>query len=515
MSNCIPGMNCWENTSNNNGCNPPVFTWFPCGCVPFTVNSTNVIYTGDNLPNSLINTNDNLTLALAKIDSAIVGIGGGVPLTRTITINGLTQDLSADRTWNTITLNSFSSGSGISYNNSTGVITNSAPDQTVTLTQGANITITGTYPNFTIASSGGASGIVVGSTTISSGTSGRIPFNNAGVYGEDANLVWDIANGALNINKILGGIPFINQGFSARHADFQISNNSSSMDTPLRVSHYSSNGGIGTGVSIEYGSTAASGHEKIGGQVGVSCSNSGIGTESFDFIISLMNGGAAVTESFRALSTGDINLGGSSLGGVTRTLLAVGSGSNIGINIFAKGTGTLNFATNGSASFSGVIQTNIGGVNVSSGSPLDNNFKGNNATGTAIAAGRAVLTGGVSSISGVPGGDVIVTGGTAGTGNANGGNTFITSGAGSGSGTPGIVALQINNITALSVDPNLNISPGAGTTSMNNGFIFIPAALGPPSGTPAALSNVVPMYYDKTNNNFYIYNGAWKKVTLT
>lgn len=50
-----------------------------------------------------------------------------------------------------------SSGAGISYNQSTGVITNSAPDQVVVLNQGANITITGTYPNFTISASSGVS----------------------------------------------------------------------------------------------------------------------------------------------------------------------------------------------------------------------------------------------------------------------------------------------------------------------------------------------------------------------
>jgi hypothetical protein len=48
------------------------------------------------------------------------------------------------------TLSSFSSGTGISYDNLTGVITNSAPDQTVVLTPGTNIGISGTYPSFTI-----------------------------------------------------------------------------------------------------------------------------------------------------------------------------------------------------------------------------------------------------------------------------------------------------------------------------------------------------------------------------
>jgi hypothetical protein len=45
---------------------------------------------------------------------------------------------------------SLSAGTGISYASSTGVITNSAPDQTVVLTAGTGISTSGTYPNFTI-----------------------------------------------------------------------------------------------------------------------------------------------------------------------------------------------------------------------------------------------------------------------------------------------------------------------------------------------------------------------------
>lgn len=48
---------------------------------------------------------------------------------------------------------SLSAGTGISYNNTTGVITNSSPDQTVVLTAGTGISTTGTYPNFTITNS--------------------------------------------------------------------------------------------------------------------------------------------------------------------------------------------------------------------------------------------------------------------------------------------------------------------------------------------------------------------------
>lgn len=51
-----------------------------------------------------------------------------------------------------IALTALSAGTGISYNNTNGVITNTAPDQVVSLTAGNGISISGTYPSFTIAS---------------------------------------------------------------------------------------------------------------------------------------------------------------------------------------------------------------------------------------------------------------------------------------------------------------------------------------------------------------------------
>jgi len=53
-----------------------------------------------------------------------------------------------------------SAGTGISYNSSTGVITNSAPDQVVSLTGAGTTSISGTYPNFTITSNDQYTGTV-------------------------------------------------------------------------------------------------------------------------------------------------------------------------------------------------------------------------------------------------------------------------------------------------------------------------------------------------------------------
>ena len=51
-----------------------------------------------------------------------------------------------------IALTALSAGTGISYNNTTGVITNASPDQVVSIAASSGISVTGTYPSFTVAS---------------------------------------------------------------------------------------------------------------------------------------------------------------------------------------------------------------------------------------------------------------------------------------------------------------------------------------------------------------------------
>lgn len=76
------------------------------------------------------------------------------------------------------------------------------------------------------------------------------------------------------------------------------------------------------------------------------------------------------------------------------------------------------------------------------------------------------------------------------------------------------IRFYTNSGLRQTIDTNGNIYVPAGSTSMTNGFFYIPSAAGAPSGTPTSVSGCVPMYYDTTNNKFYIYNGAWKSVAL-
>lgn len=67
---------------------------------------------------------------------------------------------------------SVSAGTAISYDNTTGVITNSAPDQTVSISDGTGIDVTGTYPNFTVTNTAPDQTVVLtgAGTTVITGT---------------------------------------------------------------------------------------------------------------------------------------------------------------------------------------------------------------------------------------------------------------------------------------------------------------------------------------------------------
>jgi hypothetical protein len=88
--------------------------------------------------------------AWQKVDNtdsvtSVNGLTGAVVLTTTNIAEGTNEYFTTARARSSV-----SAGTGISYDSATGVITNAAPDQTVALTDGTAIDVTGTYPNFTI-----------------------------------------------------------------------------------------------------------------------------------------------------------------------------------------------------------------------------------------------------------------------------------------------------------------------------------------------------------------------------
>ena len=129
---------------------------------PTTLTLTDVnsnIYTSLSFLKIKVNSKGLVTGATPVTDLDINSVLGYTPLTnaRTLSINGVTYDLSANRSWVSVSNVSAVAGTGIavSVSNPTTTpeisITNTAPDRLVTISQGNNISVSGTYPNFTIS----------------------------------------------------------------------------------------------------------------------------------------------------------------------------------------------------------------------------------------------------------------------------------------------------------------------------------------------------------------------------
>lgn len=145
------------------------------------------------------------------------------------------------------------------------------------------------------------------------------------------------------------------------------------------------------------------------------------------------------------------------------------------------------------------------GAGTSNGGPIQlagGAAAGSGNGGTALLEGGNGVNGGSASIfggsgSGGNGGTTFVFGGLANSANKNGGDVLLAGGAGNGSGHAG----------------NLFAGNGILATTATGGFLVIPQCAGTPTGVPAGGNG--SMVYDTVNNKLYIYNGAWKSVTLT
>lgn len=147
--------------------------------------------------------NDNSTkVATTAYADAIVS--GYVPTSRTLTINGSAQTLAADRTWTITTTGTtgniaVSGGGGLTP--TIDLIATAVTAATYTV-NGSNLFTVDAYGRLTSASNitvtAVASSIVVGTTTITSGTNLRILYDNSGVVGEiavgTANQVLGVTN---------------------------------------------------------------------------------------------------------------------------------------------------------------------------------------------------------------------------------------------------------------------------------------------------------------------------------
>lgn len=70
-------------------------------------------------------------------------------------------------------------------------------------------------------------------------------------------------------------------------------------------------------------------------------------------------------------------------------------------------------------------------------------------------------------------------------------------------------------VLMLTASKNIVLGTAALATTATDGFLYIPTCAGAPTGTPTSFTGRVPIIYDTSNNKIYVYNGAWKSVTLS
>ena len=133
------------------------------------------------------------TVTAVTATTPLASTGGSTPDISIAQANGSTDGFLDSADWTTFNgkQDALSAGTGISIVANT--VTNTAPDQTVGLTAGTGIGVTGTYPNFTISNTSPSSGGTVTAVTASS------PLSSSGGTAPNITLgTVPIANGGTN-----------------------------------------------------------------------------------------------------------------------------------------------------------------------------------------------------------------------------------------------------------------------------------------------------------------------------
>lgn len=75
-----------------------------------------------------------------------------------------------------------------------------------------------------------------------------------------------------------------------------------------------------------------------------------------------------------------------------------------------------------------------------------------------------------------------------------------------------VIAGGTSASSSLTLKGNVTINTGAIGTNATDGFLYVETCAGQPTGTPTSFTGRVPIVFDTTNSQFWIYTGgAWKQ----
>jgi hypothetical protein len=156
--------------------------------------------------------------------TSVNGQTGAVVLTTTNIAEGTNEYFTTARARASV-----SAGTAISYDNSTGVITNAAPDQVVSLTGAGTTSISGTYPNFTITSNDEHDGDVVGPSSATDNAIARYD-STTGKLIQNSLVIVDDTGSVTGVNALTAQSLTVNNNATLG------SSNTDSLDVRARIS---------------------------------------------------------------------------------------------------------------------------------------------------------------------------------------------------------------------------------------------------------------------------------------
>jgi hypothetical protein len=258
---------------------------------------------------------------------------------------------------------SLSAGTGISYSTSTGVITNSSPDQVVSLTGAGTTSISGTYPSFTITSNDQYQGTVTSITgtspIVSSGGTTpaiSIPQATSSVNGYLSSTDWTTFN-----NKGSGTVTSVGQSFTGGLISVSGSPITSSGTLALTVAGTS--GGIpyfSSGTTWASSGVLTANGLVIGNGAGAAPSTTTTGTGVLTAVGNAVNTASGLVTQSGTLTNLSLLIGNGSGAGISSTTTGTGVVTALGVNTGSSGAFVVNGGALGTPS-SGTV-TNLTGT---------------------------------------------------------------------------------------------------------------------------------------------------------
>lgn len=349
--------------------------------------------------------------------------------------------------------------------------------------------------NTSWVAAGGSSGITIGTTTITSGTTTRLLYDLAGVVSETAGITTTGTELTITpaVNAVALTIPTVTTTAVTKAISVTQTQNSTGTHTGLIFANLIPGGSVPNAASL---------------LLDLQYNSSSIFNVNRGGFITFPTGGSITT--IGPSSSGIVFTGTSFFNLFTDVLVTMAGTQVLGwapannataaqdLLLGRAGAGSLRLGAVASATAAVAQTLSAGGSSGNSAAAALFTIAGSDQSGTGTTGGGTTLRAGNSSgASGTrTGGAVTIQGGTG----ASVGGAVILQSAATTSLVDGLRLTALNSVV---------LGNAAIATNATDGFLYMVSGAGTPTGTPTTFTGRVAFYYDTTNHQVWVYDGAW------